>query len=263
MKKDSQTRGRGDVKPISRGQLTGYLNQLLEPARFKDYCPNGLQVEGSASVRRIVTGVSASLALINAAIAKGADTIMVHHGYFWRGEEPTIVGIRAKRIALLLRHDLNLYGFHLPLDVHPVIGNNAQLAQQLGWRVEGVAGDYGLIAWHDLANAISATQLSRLLQRRLGQKPLLVGDLTRPIRRVSWCTGAAQDSLQQAIELGADAFVSGEISERTTHLAREAQVIYAAAGHHATERFGVAALGRQTQHDLGVSVEFVDDPNPV
>lgn len=262
MRNDSGTRGRAQARQISRGELTGYLDRLLEPARVKDYCPNGLQVEGAATVRRIVTGVTASQTLLRAAIEHGADTVIVHHGYFWRGEDPTVTGIRAQRLGLLLKHQINLIAFHLPLDVHAEVGNNAQLAERLGWSVDRVEGEYGLIASHRLAQPMSSAQLSRLLQRRLAQKPVLVGALERPISRVAWCTGAAQDYLQQAIDSGADAFVSGEISERTTHLAREAGIVYAAAGHHATERYGIMALGRRIARDLGLPVEFIDDPNP-
>jgi dinuclear metal center YbgI/SA1388 family protein len=239
------------------------LDQLLEPGRFSDYCPNGLQVEGRERVRRIVTGVTASEALLRAAIDAGADAVLVHHGYFWRGEDARVVGTRRNRLKLLLQHDLNLFAYHLPLDAHAELGNNAQLARVLGWSVDGRFGDGGLGCWTELRRPIAAAALASAVGRKLGRRPLAVGALDREVRRVAWCTGAAQDLLEAAIDAGADAFVSGEISERTTHLAREAGVVYLAAGHHATERFGVEALGAYAARQLGLEHRFIDDPNPV
>ena len=248
---------------MSRAELAGWLDTLLEPRRFDDYCPNGLQVEGAADIRRVVLGVTASLALVRAAAERGAQAILVHHGWFWRGEDPRVVATRRERLATLLAHDLNLYAYHLPLDVHPELGNNVQLAHRLGWPAGDALGRDGLLRVAALAEPLSAGALGGRLAAALGREPLLVGDLERPIRRVAWCTGAAQDLLQQAIDAGADAFVSGEISERTTHLAREAGVVYAAAGHHATERFGVQAVGAALAARFGIEAVFVDDPNPV
>lgn len=219
-------------------------------------------MEGDRPIRRLVSGVTASLALVRAAADDGADALLVHHGWFWRGEDPRVTGTRRDRLGALLGHGLHLFAYHLPLDVHPQFGNNAQLALRMGWRVDGHAGEHDLIAWHDLARPASAAAIGRGLARRLGRRPLAVGDLARPIRRLAWCTGAAQDMLQQAIDAGADAFVSGEIAERTTHLAREAGVVYFAAGHHATERYGVQALGEHVAGRLGLGHRFVDDDNP-
>ena len=247
---------------VSRADLAAYLDTLLEPGRFKDYCPNGLQVEGEPTVTRVVCGVTASLALVKAAAACGAQAVLVHHGYFWRGEDPRIVGTRRERIATLLAHGINLFAYHLPLDVHPEFGNNVQLALHLGWPVSGRAGEDGLVCLGDLPAPRDAAWLRDGLAAGLGREPLLVGEASRPIRRLAWCTGAAQDALQVAIDAGADAFVSGEISERTTHLAREAGVLYASAGHHATERYGVQALGVHLAGRFGIRVDFVDDPNP-
>ena len=214
-------------------------------------------------MRRIVTGVTASEALLRAAIDAGADAVLVHHGYFWRGEDARVVGTRRNRLKLLLQHDLNLFAYHLPLDAHPELGNNAQLARVLGWTVDGHFGDDGLGCWTELRRPIAAAALVSAVGRKLGRRPLAVGALDRQVRRVAWCTGAAQDLLEAAIDAGADAFVSGEISERTTHLAREAGVVYLAAGHHATERFGVEALGVHVARQLGLDHRFIDDPNPV
>lgn len=248
---------------MSRGELATYLETLLDARRFRDYCPNGLQVEGAERIERIACGVTASVAVIRAALEQGADTLLVHHGYFWRGEDPRIVGPRRERLRLLLQNGLNLFAFHLPLDVHPELGNNAQLALRMGWRVSGRTADDELICYQDLDAPLAATELAAQLRTALGRAPLVVGATQRPIRRLAWCTGAAQDLLQQAVDAGADAFVSGEISERTTHLAREAGVVYVAAGHHATERYGVQAVAAHVAERFGVAWHFIDDDNPV
>jgi dinuclear metal center YbgI/SA1388 family protein len=248
---------------VSRGELAAHLDALLEARRFKDYCPNGLQVEGEASVSRVVCAVTASLAVLAEADVRGAQAVLVHHGYFWRGEDPRVLGARRERLAVLLAHRINLYAYHLPLDVHPALGNNARLAARMGWTVSERVGEEGLVCVSDLAEPRDAGWLEASLSQVLGRRPLLVGDGSRPIRRLAWCTGAAQDLLQVALDAGADAFVSGEISERTTHLARESGAIFAAAGHHATERYGVQALGEHLAGRFGLEVAFVDDPNPV
>lgn len=254
---------RGGSKGIDLRTLVTAADTLLEPQGFEDYCPNGVQVEGTRPIRRLVSGVTASLALIEAAIDAQADAIVVHHGLFWRGDDPRLVGPRRARIAALLESGVHLLAYHLPLDAHPRVGNNAQLARVLGWKVAGRGSRHGLLAWTDLRRAIDATGLAALCYERLGQAPLVVGRLERPLRRIAWCTGAAQDALDEAVALGADAYLSGEISERTTHLAREAGVVYVAAGHHATERFGVQALGAALAGTLGLEHRFIDDPNPV
>jgi len=248
---------------IETAALVRYLDELLDASSIKDYCPNGLQVEGSPVVSRAVCAVTASLAVVQAAAARGAGAILVHHGYFWRGEDPRVLGVRRRRLAGLLAAEINLVAYHLPLDLHPAVGNNAQFGRQMGWRIDSTGGDRGLIAVCDLDLPTTAAALREDLAERLGRQPLLVGDSGQPIRRIAWCTGAAQDLLDGAIDLGADAFVSGEISERTTHLAREAGVVYAAAGHHATERYGIQALGERVAAQFGLPVDFIDDPNPV
>ena len=253
----------GSAAPLGRGELARFLDDLLDARRFADYCPNGLQVEGAPQITRIVCGVTASLALVEAAVREGAQALLVHHGWFWRGDDPRVIGPRRRRLATLLAHDINLLAYHLPLDVHPEVGNNVQLARRMGWPIGEALGKDGLLRIAELDDALSAADLGASLHSTLGREPLLVGELARPIRRIAWCTGGAQDSLQQAIDAGADAYVSGEISERTTHLAREAGVIYAAAGHHATERYGVQALGEVLSGRFGLEVIFVDDPNPV
>ena len=243
--------------------LARYTDALLDASCIKDYCPNGMQVEGSETISHAVCAVTASLAVVEEAARRRAGALLVHHGYFWRGEEPRLIGARGRRIKALMAADINLLAWHLPLDLHPELGNNAQFGRQLGWVVSGVAGDRGLIAYADLDVDLSAAALATLLRARLDREPLLVGALDRPIRRVAWCTGGAQDMLDSAIDLGADAFISGEISERTTHVAREAGVVYAAAGHHATERFGIQALAAHLSGHFGIPIDFIDDPNPV
>ncbi len=248
---------------VSTTDLVRYLDDLLNASSIKDYCPNGLQVEGAPVVNRAVFAVTASLAVVEQAAAAGAQALLVHHGYFWRGEDPRVVGPRRRRLAGLLAADINLIGYHLPLDLHPELGNNAQFGARMGWTMDETGGDRDLIALTRLPAPIGAVRLAEQLQARLDRTPLLVGDLTREVRRIAWCTGAAQDMLEAAIALGADAFVSGEISERTTHLAREAGVIYAAAGHHATERYGIQALGEHLASRFGIEAIYLDDPNPV
>lgn len=247
-------------------EILALLDSTLEPSRFQDYCPNGLQVEGRAQVQRIVTGVTASAALIEAAIARGADALLVHHGYFWKGEDARITGLKRARLHQLLTHDISLLAYHLPLDAHPTLGNNAQLARQLGWDIDGVlepGNARSLGNTTTLATPLSGAALAAHLEVCLARKPQWIAGGPEPIRRVGWCTGAAQGYIEQAIALGLDAFLSGEISEPTVHAAREAGIHYFACGHHASERYGVRALGEFVQARLGVAVEFVDIDNPV
>ena len=248
---------------MQRTELETYLNQYLEVARFHDYCPNGLQVEGRADVSTIVTGVTASLDLLRAAVARGADAVLVHHGYFWRGEDPRMTGTRRERIALLLKHDLNLFAFHLPLDAHAEIGNNIQLARILDLPYAGRFGEQDIGAHGAFGEPVTLGDLARRCAERLGRVPQIIGDATKLVRRVAWCSGAAQGYLEDAVRLGVDAYISGEISEQTVHLARESGVAYVAAGHHATERYGVRALGEHLAARFGIAHEFVDIANPV
>ncbi len=248
---------------MKRDALVNYLEELLEPAKFRDYCPNGLQVEGRAEIRRLVAGVTASQALLDAALSSGADTVLVHHGYFWKGEDGRVTGIRKQRLGTLLRHDINLLAYHLPLDAHPELGNNAQLAAALDWQPEGRFGEQD-IGW--LGRAGQEERLADLgarVARQLGRQPLVIGDGERPVRRAAWCSGGAQGYFEQAIALGVDVYLSGEISEQTVHLARESGVAYVAAGHHATECGGVRALAAHLAEQCGLACEFVDVDNPV
>jgi dinuclear metal center YbgI/SA1388 family protein len=250
---------------INRDKLEKYLEQTLDITRFRDYCPNGMQVEGRPLIKKLVTGVTASLALIEAAVAARADAILVHHGYFWRGEDPRVVGQKQKRLKLLLEHDISLFAYHLPLDMHPEFGNNAQLARQLGLLADGRFGenDLGWLGTAADANIKTVGDLGRMVDARLGRTPLVIGDLAQPVGRIGWCTGAAQNMLSDAIAAGATAYLSGEISEPTVHLARETSVAYLACGHHATERYGVQALGAHLAEHFRIEHRFIDIPNPV
>ena len=244
-------------------ELIDYTGQILQPERFRDYCPNGLQVEGRREVGSIVSGVTASMALLEAAHAAGADAILVHHGYFWRGEEQAVIGIKRARLKFLLEHNINLIAYHLPLDAHAEFGNNIQLGCVMGAAIEGWGGEQGLIAHGSLGNAMPLRELQTHLDRVLQRMPMAVGDPDKPIRRIAWCTGAAQGYFEQALTLDVDAFISGEISEQTVHLARETGVAYLAAGHHATERYGVQALGQHLAERFGLAHRYIDIDNPV
>lgn len=244
-----------------RTDILQTLSQWLSPDDFQDYCPNGLQVEGGEEVNRIVTGVTASQALIDAAVDAGADMILVHHGYFWKGEPQPVTGMKKARIKSLLDHDISLVAYHLPLDDHPEYGNNRQLADVLGIRDPRPLA--GLLWQGELDEPMTAEEFAGYLGERLHRPPLHVGAGPEQIRRVAWCTGAAQGFLPMAVDAGVDAYISGEASEPTTHTARECGIHYFGAGHHATERYGVQALGQALAASFGVSHQFIDCDNPV
>jgi dinuclear metal center YbgI/SA1388 family protein len=251
-------------------RLHDYCNQLLAADTFRDYCPNGLQVEGKSQIKKIVAGVTASQQFLERAIACGADALLVHHGYFWKGETPVLTGIKKQRIQTLLQHDVSLLAYHLPLDAHNQFGNNVTLAQQLDFVRPHVAsvlrqGDTPGLLWQgELSQSLSAEQLQRHLQQRLQRVPTyLPSQSQRPIKTLAWCTGAAQGYIEQAAQLGVDAYVSGEVSEQTFHLARELDLHYFAIGHHASESFGVQALAQHLAQQFDLEWEFVDVVNPV
>jgi dinuclear metal center YbgI/SA1388 family protein len=246
-----------------RETLTAHLDQLLDVPRFSDYGPNGLQVEGRATIGRLVTGVTASAALIDAAIGAGADAILVHHGLFWRGQDGRVTGWMKQRLARLLTHDINLYAYHLPLDAHAELGNNAKLAQVLGLLPQGRFGEQSL-GWlgSPPAGVTSAEALARQVAERLGRTPVLVEGDARVLQRVAWCTGGAQGWFESAIAAGADAYLTGEISEPQAHYARETGVAFLACGHHATERYGAAAVGAHLARVFGLEHRHIDIDNP-
>jgi dinuclear metal center YbgI/SA1388 family protein len=248
---------------MHRDELGAYIDNLLEAARYRDYCPNGLQVEGRAEVRRVVCGVSASQALLDEAVRRNADAVLVHHGWFWKNDDSRITGIRRKRMGTLLGADINLFGYHLPLDGHAELGNNAQLAKRLGWRIDGRFADQDIGFLGRPMQMVAAGDIASALEQALGRTVMLVGEATRPVGQLGWCSGGAQGMFEQAIVAGAECFVSGEISEQTVHLARESGVPYIAAGHHATERYGVMALGEHLREKFGLDCEYVELDNPV
>lgn len=258
------------MNQIAAAELAHWLDDTLQPQRFRDYCPNGLQVAGKPQVRRLVTGVTASMDLLRAAIERDADAVLVHHGWFWKNEDARLIGMRRERIALALKHELNLFAYHLPLDAHPTLGNNAQLARVLGLTpdrdAEGAprtCGPDGLIWLGRCAPGGTVQTLGEQVGRALNRTPLVVGEAGRPVTRVAWCTGGAQGMMQAAIDAGAEVYLTGEASEPNFHLANETGTAFIAAGHHATERYGVQALGRAAAEALGLEVEFIDLPNPI
>lgn len=247
-------------------ELNHELSRLLKPEQFSDYCPNGLQVEGREQVEKIVSGVTACQALIDASVDAGADVVLVHHGYFWKGEDPTITGLKKNRIQTLLEHGISLFAYHLPLDAHPELGNNVQLARVLNFTVEGDLQQQnnhplGLIG--RLPQAMSFEALSELIADKLGRVPLAVAGNAESIETVAWCTGAAQNFIEQALAAGVDAYITGEVSEQTVHIAREGGLNFYSAGHHATERYGVQAVGAHLADKFGLQHQFIDIDNPV
>ena len=246
-----------------RQTLLDWCDATLETARFKDYAPNGLQVEGRTAIRRILTAVTASRAAIEHAAAIGADMLLVHHGMFWKSEPATITGWKKQRIAALLAHDINLAGYHLPLDAHPELGNNAQLAKRCGWLPEYRFGDQDLLAaGRNGKRGQTLTGLADDIAAALGRRPTVAGDPERVLDKLVWCSGGAQGYFQAAIDHGADAYITGEISEAQYHLANETGTVFISAGHHATERYGIQALGNAIADTFGIEVSFFDEANP-
>ena len=245
--------------------LLNYSDNMLEIDRFNDYCPNGLQVEGKQEVNKVVSGVTASQALIDAAIEEKADVLLVHHGYFWKGEDARIVGLKYKRIRSLIEAGISLLAYHLPLDAHPLYGNNAKLSDLLDFDIAGsfpsskdAVGMYGT-----LKTPMSAADFSEKISTSLGRTPLHIGEKSEQIHTIAWCSGAAQSYIEAAAELGVDAYLTGEVSEQTVHIARDLGVHFYAAGHHATERYGVQALGEHLASHFGLKHQFIDIANPV
>ncbi|MGE5451135.1 MAG: Nif3-like dinuclear metal center hexameric protein [Acidobacteriota bacterium] len=247
---------------IERDTLNQHLDTLLEVSRFKDYGPNGLQVEGKTSIRKVVSGVTASMDLIEAAIAAQADAIIVHHGLFWRGQDGRLTGWKKRRVAALMAHDINLFAYHLPLDAHPTLGNNAQWGKRLGLAADQRFGEQDLGCVGDAPQAWDLASLTGLVGEVMGRAPTVVAGDGRPIKRVAWCSGGAQSYFEGAIAAGADVFLTGEISEPQTHYARETGVAFLACGHHASERYGAQAVGRRMAHDFALEHAFIDIDNP-
>lgn len=247
---------------IEREVLSSHIDQLLDSGRFRDYGPNGLQVEGKPQIRKLVTGVTASLALIEAAVAAGADAILVHHGLFWRGQDGRVTGWMRQRLSTLLRHDINLLAYHLPLDAHASLGNNAQWGRRLGLVADARFGEQDLGFIGPAPEGWSLDQLADHVAGTMQRTPTVVAGDGRPLRRVAWCSGGAQGYFEQAIAAGADVYLTGEISEPQAHYAREMGVAFMACGHHASERYGVQALGLAMHEHFGIAHAFIDIDNP-
>lgn len=252
--------------PVALTELQEMLDEILEPQRFHDYAPNGLQIQGRGRVSRLATGVTACQALIDAAIDWDADAIIVHHGFFWRNENPCLTGMKRRRVAALLAANVNLFGYHLPLDAHPDFGNNACLGRLLDIDLEGELRPGDPSAVGNVGRLAAPTRVGDFLatvEKALSRKPLHIGDLDREVQRIAWCTGAAQDYIEAAVAAGADLYLTGEASEHTVHTAREEVIEFVAAGHHATERYGVRAVGEAVAERLGIEHRFIDIDNPV
>lgn len=251
---------------IKLNQLVHYVNQLLNIKTFADYCPNGLQVNGRETVKKIITGVSACQLLLDAAVNKKADAIIVHHGYFWKNEDPCVVGSKYQHLQTLLKNEMSLLAYHLPLDAHGEFGNNAQLGKLLNFellhRVD-VGNNLELLNIGKLNHSMQGAQFSDYLTHKLARKPLHIAGSDRGIKTIAWCTGAAQDFIEMAIAQNVDAYLTGEVSERTVHIARENKIHFFAAGHHATEKCGIKALGEHLALEFQLEHEFIDIDNPV
>ena len=252
--------------PVSLKELELELKKVLRPEQFKDYCPNGLQVEGRKEISKLVTGVTACQELITAAAEAGADALLVHHGYFWRGEDQSISGIKKVRIEALLKHELSLLAYHLPLDAHQEFGNNVQLGKVLGIEINGELGKQnnhpiGLTGTIDQGTDFET--LKALIADKLDRQPLAIEGKSRTIKSIAWCTGAGQNYIELAVAAGADAYITGEVSEPTVHIARESGIHFFSAGHHATERYGVQAIGSYLASKFNLDHQFIDIDNPV
>ncbi len=241
-------------------ELCHFCDDYLSINEYSDFCPNGLQIEGKGIINHLVTGVTASLELIDAAIEQNADAILVHHGYFWKGEEQPLTGYKGKRIKALMQNDISLLAYHLPLDFHPTVGNNAQLGLRMGWLLTEQQEQLWI---GEVAEPCSVDNVLEELGEKIDTNPLLIVGGDRPVHRIAWCTGAAQSYLEQAAEQGVDLYISGEISEQTVHVAREMGIHYIAAGHHATERYGVQALGELLANRFSIYHEYIEIENPV
>jgi dinuclear metal center YbgI/SA1388 family protein len=251
-------------KLLNRNTLSEYLETYLLTTEYKDYCPNGLQVQGKEQIKKIVCGVTASKELIEKAIDAKADAIIVHHGWFWKNDDPRITGQLYERLKLLMSHQMNLFAYHLPLDNHAEVGNNVQLAKILNINIKGQHPQNQMVWLGELEQKkITLEEFGQHLAKTLNREPLIIGDLTKKIKKVAWCTGGAQHYFKDAIDLNVDVYISGEISEPTFHLTKEFNVAYISAGHHATERGGIIALGEHLQTELGLECQFIDIPNPV
>ncbi len=252
---------------VLASKLSHYANLYLTVDEFKDYCPNGLQVQGKSEINKIVSGVSLNNELIDRAIESNADAILVHHGLLWYKDTPTIIGVKKERLTKLIMHEINLYAYHLPLDVHPLFGNNAFFVKELNLNnimKKNLFGTRDLLWFGELVNPMDPTKFTIKLDELFGQKSIYApAKKSSEIKKIAWCTGAAQDGIEEAANENIDAFITGEISERTYHLARELNIDFFAVGHHASECFGVNSFGRHLAEHFGLEYEFINVYNPV
>ena len=251
---------------ITQRELSDYLHRYLSCDEFSDYAPNGLQIEGRPLIARVCTAVTASEQAISEAISLNADALLVHHGYFWKGEDAVLTSMKRRRVSLLLNQDINLYAYHLPLDCHSELGNNACLGRLLGVfdvKKHPIKQCRDLLWEGVLPNVMTARELSNIINQQLGRSPLCVPVSEKPISRIAWGSGAAQDFIEEASPVGVDAYLSGEISERTYYQAHELGVHYFSCGHHASERFGIRALGEHLSTHFDLKHHFIDSANPV
>lgn len=251
---------------IQRDELTAFLDDYLACALFNDYSPNGMQIEGKSEIRRICTAVTACHDIIQRANHLKADALLVHHGYFWRGEAPVLTGMMRQRVGSIISHDLNLFAYHLPLDCHQDIGNNACIGRLLDVhdRSSHAVNKIPDILWSgSFQSSVDSSALMQQLTHLLNRQPLHVSGSNKKIKRIAWCSGSAQDFIVDAHRLGVDAYISGEVSERTYYQAQELGIHYFACGHHATERFGIQALGRLLSERFALTHAFLDSDNPV
>tara|TARA_B110000967_G_scaffold32777_1_gene31405 strand:+ start:1439 stop:2179 length:741 start_codon:yes stop_codon:yes gene_type:complete len=245
---------------VNREDLKNYCNDYLDVKKFKDYGPNGLQIEGKSSINKIVSGVSANLDLIEKAVDEKADAIFVHHGLFWDNETKHLVGAKRKKIALLLEHDINLFGFHLPLDDHPEVGNNVELGRLLG--ISNINPVEDSLLWQGELN-INLSKFSKLIEEKLDRVPQIFGRQNGEIKKIAWCTGGAQGYIDDALQLNIDLYLSGEVSEKTPAVAKENNITYISAGHHATERYGVQAFCKHLSSEFNLQHKYIEIYNPV
>lgn len=245
---------------VNRNILSNYCNAYLKIAEIKDYCPNGLQVEGKPEIHKIIAGVSANFALIEQAIDERADALFVHHGFFWKDENQTITGIKKNRIKALLQNDISLFAYHLPLDIHPIVGNNIQIAKRLNIKNPQPIGD--TLVWCGEVDLPLST-LAFNIEKTLNRTPIVFGKQDRIIQKIAWCTGGAQTYIKHAIAQNADCFISGEVSEQIPAIASEHNIAFISAGHHATERYGVQALCTHLSEKFELDYQFIDVDNQV
>ncbi|WXU00398.1 MAG: GTP cyclohydrolase 1 type 2 [Catillopecten margaritatus gill symbiont] len=245
---------------VNNKTLSEYCHDYLKVDKFQDYCPNGLQVEGKADIQTLVSGVSANQDLIERAIDEKADALFVHHGFFWKGEDQKITGIKKNRIKALLDNNINLFAYHLPLDAHSEVGNNIQLAHRFGIKNPTPIGD--TLVWQGEINTTLA-DLADTIEQSLNRKPLTFGNNDKPLKTIAWCSGGAQNYMNHALDINADCFITGEVSEQNPAIAKENNIAFISAGHHATERYGVQALCQHLSNKFGVKHQFIDVDNQV